>query len=205
MAETLSGILRKRTERLNKRPVEGVSSLSPEFRKYIESLDRTSLTSPPRETRSQTRQPGAMGRDVNKAAIDEVLSVLPGKNPVMARKLMEYTANQESRFGTDPRTHEFRRVPEGTVGHGGTFQVTDGAFKDIQRRNDPVMAEAKQRIRERLGVDIDSVPPEKIREFLSVPLHSALAGRLHYFKQQALPKNEKEIPKFYVERYKRGG
>ena len=136
MAETLSGILRKRTERLNKRPVEGVSSLSPEFRKYIESLDRTSLTSPPRETR--TRQPGLVSPTALTSPNDPVTPELvdavikresggdPGAvSPKGAIGLMQLMPETAKELGVDPHD-PVQNVAGGTRYLRKMFEMFDG-------------------------------------------------------------------------------
>jgi hypothetical protein len=120
-------------------------------------------------------------RDSILKAISDVSEVLPGN-----KSLMLLTAAMESRVGDDENWYKFKKVKDGTVGHGGPFQVTDGSFRAIQKSKNPRMLAAKKAIKDSFGIDISKINKDKVRTFLENPLHSAIAARLQY---KMSPKN----------------
>jgi len=132
-------------------------------------------------------------RDSTLDAIAKISKVIPGNE-----NLMLFTAMMESGVGSDPNVNKFRVVDKGTVGHGGVFQVTNGAFQAIQKSKNDRMVEAKTRIKNELGVDIDAVPKKEIRKFLETPLNSAIAARLYYYMSpKAAVANESKPQEFF--------
>ena len=109
--------------------------------------------------------------------------------------------NGRLRKTTTGKDRHFRKTEEGTVGHGGIFQITDKAVKDIV--NDP-----RSRIKRDLkllnqqGIDpAKAIKEGKLREFLEVPLNSAAMARMHYkLFNEPLPDIE-NVKAYYAKRY----
>ena len=120
-------------------------------------------------------------KNVVETAIEKVTDVIPGN-----KEILKYTAQRESKNGTDSETYVRRKTDSGTVGHGGIFQVTDKTFRDIQKLNK--LKEEREKLKE-IGVDIENVGTDStsIQEFLQVPLNSAAVARLVYFSYSGVP------------------
>ncbi len=146
------------------------------------------------------KEPKAGGPNVSLIAINKVMDIL-GDTDESIKPLMMHTAFKESKYGNDPNTFNFKRIEEGTVGHGGIFQVTDKAVKNI-------INDARPRIKEDLkllkkqGIDpAKAIEEGELRKFLEVPLNSAAMARMHYkLFNEPLPKKE-DVKAYYTNRY----
>jgi len=140
------------------------------------------------------------GSEVALMSVNKVMDIL-GDTGKSVKPLMMHTALKESKYGDDPDTFNFRKTEEGTVGHGGIFQITDKAVKDIV--NDP-----RKRIKRDLkllsqqGIDpVKAIKEGRLREFLEVPLNSAAMARMHYkLFNEPLPDIE-NVKAYYAKRY----
>ena len=147
-----------------------------------------------------TKTPKMRGSEVALMSVNKVMDILGDTNKSI-KPLMMHTAFKESKYGDDPDTFNFRKTEEGTVGHGGIFQITDKAVKDIV--NDP-----RSRIKRDLkllnqqGIDpAKAIKEGKLREFLEVPLNSAAMARMHYkLFNEPLPDIE-NVKAYYAKRY----
>ena len=147
-----------------------------------------------------TKTPKMRGSEVALMSVNKVMDILGDTNKSI-KPLMMHTALKESKYGDDPDTFNFRKTEEGTVGHGGIFQITDKAVKDIV--NDP-----RSRIKRDLkllnqqGIDpAKAIKEGKLREFLEVPLNSAAMARMHYkLFNEPLPDIE-NVKAYYAKRY----
>ena len=155
------------------------------------------------ETRSSEDIPRATGVEVTSAAVDKAYNMMGDKDPVV-KDLLMYTAQKESKYGNDPNTFRFRKTSGGTVGHGGIFQVTDQAVKNIVNSKSSQVQKKLQSLKKQ-GVDFkEAVEKGNIRKFLEVPVNSALAARLHYFmNKDPLPERDIEsgIGPYYMNVY----
>ena len=179
---------------------------NPVERPKYESLladDRDSrLASRPKEKPFDllAKEPKAGGPNVSLVAINKVMDILGDTNESI-KPLMMHTAFKESDYGNHPDTFNFKSIEEGTVGHGGIFQVTDKAVKNII--NDPRPRIKKDlKLLKKQGIDpAKAIEKKELRKFLEVPLNSAAMARMHYkLFNEPLPKKE-DVKAYYINRY----
>ena len=142
----------------------------------------------------------AKGQAITEDAINKAYELVGDTNPSV-KSLLRYTAQKESKFGNDPDTFNFRRIPSGTVGHGGIMQITDRAFKNIVNSNKKDIKNILKNLKDK-NIDFQgALDNGEIREFLESPINSVLAARLHYkMNNRPLP-SRSGVGKYYKDIY----
>ena len=180
-------------------PVEEIVT-SPKSPKSLLADDRLAPRPKEKPFDLLAKEPKAGGPNVSLVAINKVMDILGDTNESI-KPLMMHTAFKESDYGNHPDTFNFKSIEEGTVGHGGIFQVTDKAVKNII--NDPRPRIKKDlKLLKKQGIDpAKAIEKKELRKFLEVPLNSAAMARMHYkLFNEPLPKKE-DVKAYYINRY----
>jgi hypothetical protein len=129
------------------------------------------------------------------------------------KNLMYYTAQKETSFGQDPKMNVRRKTSEGTMGHGGLYQVTSGSLRTTATRVKKALKKGKGFLYDRLK-DLEKNSPKayqglvsmipgkgdqtlrrgkyyptsdyvrRAEDFLQDPVNSTVAGSLEYLGRQ---------------------
>ena len=185
----------------------------------LSNLDVSPQAAPARIQVEAMHTPRAVGKDVVFKAIDKVSEIIGDTNPV-AKKLLKYTINEESKYGKDPLTFKKRTFDYtddggieriGTVGHGGVGQVTNRAFKEIvsslvnAKEKSDAGGVYKKLKSAGLADEIQTIASsgnESIEKYLEIPFNSVLMARLKYRLINApLPGDSTDELKQYRDKY----
>jgi len=133
-----------------------------------------------------------VGRGYVSHVLDTVSSYIPDtfdKNKL--KSLLMYTADKESRFGSDEGTHKKKDIKGGTVGHGGIQQVTTKNFRNnLIFKPGPTAQKMIEQLKKEKGIDVNSFMKTKkgtdlasrkaINDFLRTPFGSNFAASIFY-------------------------